>query len=71
MAEAIDDIIEAHKNLVLNFIEWIEKNWTLEPADKWPHLEPIPSEEYRNGYNAAIEGLGGAFECYFEGIFNV
>jgi len=66
MNDPVVSIIEAHKALLLDFLDWVEKNWTLEPSDKWPHLEPIPSEEYRNGYNAAIEGLKGAFDCYYE-----
>lgn len=65
---SFNKIEEAHRESVNDFLEWVEKNWTLEPDDKWPNAEPKPHPEYRNGYNAALEGMKMAFECYMDEV---
>lgn len=53
---------------MIEFIKWSQENWTitskdLEATDDWFKGR---SPDYRDGYNAAIEGLGSAFECWNE-----
>ena len=53
---------------MIEFIEWSKENWTitdkdLEKPDDWFAGK---SPEYREGYNAALDGLDGAFECWNE-----
>ncbi len=65
-ASGIKDFEIAYKKCIHDFVEWVEKNWHLESKEKWPNFEPYPGDDYRNGYEAALEGLGGAVECYFD-----
>lgn len=49
------------------FVEWCAENWTVtkEEALKDNVFDSKPPG-YREGYNAAVEGLRGALECWLE-----
>lgn len=52
---------------MIEFIEWSKEHWTItekEAADDSSFGDK--PEGYRDGYNAAIVGLQGAFECWNE-----
>lgn len=51
---------------MMEFFGWAEANWTLKPSDKEDEWLAEKSEDYLDGYNAAIEGLKTAFECWNE-----
>ncbi len=49
------------------FVRWCGENWTVtaEQAIKDNIFDAKPPG-YREGYNAAVEGLPGALECWME-----
>lgn len=61
---AIDLMLQAHKDGMIKFFEWCEANWKHDAKEEWKNREPYPHEQYVKGWNAAIEGLRAAFDCY-------
>lgn len=51
----------------IEFTEWCQANWSISDKDR-KHDEWVRdlSPDYVTGYNAALEGLKGAFECWNE-----
>lgn len=52
---------EAYKASMQEFIKWVETNWKLTDKDK---KDLDFNDDYKSGYNAAIDGLQGAFQCF-------
>lgn len=52
---------------MMEFLEWSQGNWTIADKDgerdEWVREK---SPDYRAGYNAGIDGMKGAFECWNE-----
>lgn len=62
-----NEVNDLFRTKMLEFIEWSKKHWTIsdkEAADDNSFGDK--PEGYREGYNAAILGLEGAFECWNE-----
>jgi hypothetical protein len=61
------EVEDLFKKKMLEFLKWCEANWQISEKDRqsddWVAEK---SAEYVEGYNAAIEGLGGAYECWAE-----
>ena len=61
------DIADLIQQKVTEFADWCGKEWTITPEvwakDKVLDTKP---EGYREGYNAALEGLGLAVEQWME-----
>lgn len=60
MADAVGEELSA-------FADWCAKNWTIsqELARRDAALRDM-TEDYRSGYNAALEGISLALKCYLE-----
>lgn len=49
------------------FLAWCAVNWTVTPAQALQdNVFDAKPEGYREGYNAALENLSGALECWLE-----
>lgn len=58
---------ELFKQKMEEFVEWCGQNWTVTPAQAIAdNIFDGKPPGYREGYNNAIEGLGGALECFLE-----
>lgn len=61
------DVEDLFRRKMLEFVQWCDNHWKITPTDKktddWVREK---SPDYVEGYNAAIEGLQGAFECWNE-----
>ena len=64
------DLQEEFETLVraqlARFIEWVGKHWVVGEADRIDDYFGDKSSDWIDGYNAALEGLGGAIECWME-----
>jgi hypothetical protein len=49
----------------MEFLSWTEANWKVTERDLTADFAG-KSPDYIEGYNAAIEGMKGAFECWNE-----
>lgn len=49
------------------FAKWCSENWTITPEQALrDNVFDTKPAGYREGYNAALEGLAGAVECFLE-----
>ncbi|XUP59941.1 hypothetical protein FS819_023280 [Allorhizobium sp. Av2] len=67
MASLEHHVSELCRAEMKKFAAWCAQNWTVTPdqarADNFFDGKP---EGYLEGYNAAIEGLSGAIDCFLE-----
>ena len=47
------------------FVAWLEKSWEMSARDA-AEYDPARSEEYREGWNAALASIPAALELYLE-----
>lgn len=64
--QGLVDFEASYKKCLRDFVDWVDKNWRMEAKEKWPNIDPYPGDDYRNGYEAALESLIGALECYLD-----
>lgn len=49
------------------FAKWAAENWTVTELEaRQDSVFDLKPAGYREGYNAAIEGLAGAIDCFLE-----
>jgi len=68
--DTLNIMVEAHRAGVIKFIEWCEANWMHDTKKQWKNAEPYPDEQFVEGWNRAISGIKGAFECYTEEFYS-
>lgn len=58
---------ELFKSKMEEFCAWCAENWTVTPEEAIAdNIFDSKPEGYREGYNAAVENLSGALECFLE-----
>lgn len=63
MVSSVEDVINAHFG---RFLLWTQQNWTMDAQAKADPTFKDNSDEWFDGYNAAIESLDGALACWLE-----
>lgn len=61
------DVTELFRAKLHEFCEWCAKEWTVTELEaRNDNLFDTKPAGYREGYNAALEGLTGALDCWME-----
>ena len=62
------EVTALFREKMLEFIAWTEANWRIADKDRQSDDDWLEdkSDDYCEGYNASIDGLKGAFECWNE-----
>lgn len=69
MTLALHDEVEGlFRQKIVEFLTWSEEHWKVSDRDRSRPDEWLAgkSDDFVEGYNAAIEGMKGAFECWNE-----
>jgi len=60
-------VAELFRLKIEEFADWCAENWTVTEIEaKADNIIDAKPAGYREGYNAAVEGLRGAVECFLE-----
>lgn len=60
-------VAELFRARMEDFAKWCAENWTVTPEQALQdNVFDSKPAGYREGYNAAIEGLSGAIDCFLE-----
>jgi len=63
---ALSQIEESYRTALRCFVKYLQDDWKLEPNEKWPHAEPVPSDDFRSGYESAMRSLDGALDLFMD-----
>lgn len=70
MSEGINlehQVSELFRLKMEEFVKWCSENWTVTPEEAIrDNIFDQKPPGYRDGYNAAMENLSGAFDCWME-----
>lgn len=62
----IAEVGEVFARHVSAFLTWAAANWSIDQSSRQDEVFADKSDDYVAGYNAALEGLAGAYECWAE-----
>lgn len=67
---AMSQLQESYRGGLKAFADWCEKTWVFEIGkEKWPHGDEYPGDEYVKAYNAGIESIQGALNCFLDDMW--
>lgn len=61
--DPIATLEECYRRGLMEFVRYAKLNWKLEAPDMKDIKE---GEDFRKGWNAALDGLGGCLDSFFE-----
>ena len=68
---AVDALERSYRDGLRAFAEWFAKEWQLTP-EGWrkAFADPVPSEEWFEGYAAGVESVGPALDTFIDEHMN-
>lgn len=61
------EVADLLRSKMEEFLAWCAENWTVTPEEAVrDNIFDTKPDGYREGYNAAVEGLQGALDCWIE-----
>lgn len=65
-SDVSEDVERIFRDHFWRFLEWVSSKWTVQAKDRHDEVFGQHSDDYVEGYNAGIESVSSAFQCWIE-----